>query len=584
MSRRLELVLTPMAPGELWAYTLARVEWRADEETGVEQAPGDFRRTNALMNDLRRTSVPAQLMYSGVSLWQFLPAHIWPDVHRAAELIDVLLPLVDRVRPEVILAAPAAGDDAAVWPLVVEAVAAARGIRSETSHPADTAVTLSGEAGGARAVAGRVRRRLASSRFARQRGARRALLVTLGHRHWMPRPGTDEHWDEQISPLLEPLREVGFDDFLVVDAESLPRALLRERDTSGVRWRAFREFERRASTPIPAFNTDSSLGYRGVTLSAVVARRVQPLLAQAASDLATAAASLDRYRPDVVIVTYETGPRGRAFVIESVRRGIPSVGLMHGMIFDNHYDYMHDSVTVHPFEDPLMFAIPTRTCLWGPYWRDVLVERGSYPASSVRVTGNWRYDGVVHGTPDRRSARARLGVEDGERIVAVLSGARRTDMFLAQALHAIRSLEGVAPLVKLHSIDDPELGRRSLAEAGFPADHLVEGRFAETLVAADAVVSQVSTAVGEAAYLDRAVVVADFDDVGGWLADIRALEAFILVEDPLELPSAIREALMGDARHAAGRQALAETWFAGRSGDAARRVAAAVADTCKRDS
>ncbi len=55
-----------------------------------------------------------------------------------------------------------------------------------------------------------------------------------------------------------------------------------------------------------------------------------------------AAAALDACRPRVVVTYAEAGGWGRAIVLESRRRGIPSVGLQHGFIYRHWLNYLHE--------------------------------------------------------------------------------------------------------------------------------------------------------------------------------------------------------------------------------------------------
>ena len=55
-----------------------------------------------------------------------------------------------------------------------------------------------------------------------------------------------------------------------------------------------------------------------------------------------AGATLDVHRPAVVVTYAEAGGWGRAIVLESRRRAIPSVGLQHGFIYRHWLNYLHE--------------------------------------------------------------------------------------------------------------------------------------------------------------------------------------------------------------------------------------------------
>ena len=55
-----------------------------------------------------------------------------------------------------------------------------------------------------------------------------------------------------------------------------------------------------------------------------------------------------RCRPRVVVTYAEAGGWGRAIVLESRRRGIPSVGLQHGFIYRHWLNYLHEPDEMTP--------------------------------------------------------------------------------------------------------------------------------------------------------------------------------------------------------------------------------------------
>ncbi len=72
-----------------------------------------------------------------------------------------------------------------------------------------------------------------------------------------------------------------------------------------------------------------------------------------------AAAALDACRPRVVVTYAEAGGWGRAIVLESRRRGIPSVGLQHGFIYRHWLNYLHEPDEMAPdVEQPRRPRLP----------------------------------------------------------------------------------------------------------------------------------------------------------------------------------------------------------------------------------
>ncbi len=105
------------------------------------------------------------------------------------------------------------------------------------------------------------------------------------------------------------------------------------------------------------------------------------------------------------------------------------------------------------------------TCVFGPYERDLLVERADYPAQSVIVTGSPRIDRSAARTPstvdERERVRAELGIDPADRMLLLSAGRR----FIGDTVYTVemagRLLDGPLPgvhiVVKLHpeSRDDP---------------------------------------------------------------------------------------------------------------------------------
>ena len=107
----------------------------------MSQSSKDYRKTNELLNDLQDARVAGRsliefLSYNGVSMWQFLPAYVWPFFFRAVELIDVVLQLVEDVKPKEIRVFPVSDYTDPIWQGVVQSIGDRNGIRvTQLGHP-----------------------------------------------------------------------------------------------------------------------------------------------------------------------------------------------------------------------------------------------------------------------------------------------------------------------------------------------------------------------------------------------------------------------------------------------------------------
>lgn len=524
------------------------------------QSDGDYGVTNALFNRLdgarvAGTSLPKFLRLNDVSMWQFLPSYIWVPVYQAVELIRLVRQIVRDVHPAE-LRVFASRDGAAstsLWEGVVRSVASAHGVEvvviGSVRRSLPTLVLLP-----IRTLARRVEARalvLRAQWLLIGRGARwinrlrtqsrpsagkRVILVTF-ERHWVKKPfEPGSRYDEQMYPLLDALRARGWTRALAIDCPDGPtwrdvRSLWQRLwDKERVSWLPFYSygatprFARRATRTHFAeqwklLRDDRTFAedfaYEGVPLMPALRHELEGtfrvILPGCAEMLAIAKRILAEERPDGLIATYETGPFQRALIIEASRAGVPTVGLMHGMIFDNHNDYAYLRITTDPVRDPESFAVPRVTCVWGPFWKEVLTRTLHYPADAVAITGNWRYDRVlrlIH-PPEQVDGKQGLGYTSETKTVVIVSGAQGTTDFVRECLNALAGLSDCVPLIKLHPVDDPEPVRALLVELGYASRTLVDGPLVEALTAADLVVSQVSTAVSEAVLLDRPVVLVD---------------------------------------------------------------------------
>jgi hypothetical protein len=616
--RSLALRLLPRAPGDDIVYTPASIayEVRVRDDVvsaGEERTACDFRRTNALLRTLTKVHVgdlplPSLCEADGVSLWQFLPSYIWPSVFHACELADVVRALVDGAAPDELVVDECPDDRGAIWAGVVASVAATRSV-SLCVQPLDPQPLARRRR--ARRLAGRVRwdlRRLHVRLRARarpvgeapQREERRLLLATLGHRHWVQAPGGVGRHDEQMSPLLPALRADGWRDFVMVDCQGLTDSELAARNgrSGDIRWRPF---SANTDTQPQVFFTDAwervrTCGAFGAALTVdgipllpaleeVFAHAFRSIAPSCAAMLRTARRLLDVERPAAVLVTYETGPEQRALVIESARAGIPTIGLQHGLVFDNHYDYMHGDVTAHPLEAPSGFAVPTVTCLWGPRFARTLIEAGGYPADAVAVTGNWRYDDYFAraGAERRAATRVALGVPPEARATLILSAGQSPAAYFDLCLAEVGRLRDAFSLVRPHPADADSVALDPLLAHGLPRSRLVRGNIVDALAAVDLVVSQTSTVVLEALLLGLPVIVVNSEGLPDFADVFASTGACIVTTTAEELRQALYSlAADGDTafRLRTHRREFVRDWFFDDDGGAAERVADVVRVAC----
>ncbi len=176
-----------------------------------------------------------------------------------------------------------------------------------------------------------------------------------------------------------------------------------------------------------------------------------------------AGATLDVHRPAVVVTYAEAGGWGRAIVLESRRRAIPSVGLQHGFIYRHWLNYLHepDEMAADPgASDDRGFPSPTLTLLFDDYVGTHLTEAGRYPPESLGVTGSPRLDALqaefARLSPEAvEQARGTAGAGTHS-LILVTTKHREARALLGSFLDAAASLPDARVAIKTHPAETPE--------------------------------------------------------------------------------------------------------------------------------
>lgn len=579
----LSLSLEPLPSGGLVAATavvvyfhvspdrqnVPRVFDRNDPGWRKTRLEVDYQPTNDFLNTFQEIKVAGTpfielVLYDGISMWQFLPSYIWPYFFRSVSLIRALEPVLKDVSPGSIKLFPVKDSSNYIWSKTVRSVAAKYGLPlipekkswfEVLSSPFGSARALLQRHNVTRAVSDLRERcfqwsmRLLGKLILRSgKAAHKKLLFATISRHWIQDlSGTKSYFDEQFYPLLPALRSAGWESFTGIDCpydspwtafyKLLKRMFNGEKQ---VFWRSFyfygekpgqkatRHFREqwRILEQDKGFSRDFS--YNGVSLMPVLApelkRSFENLLPKCAQMLNIAEQILILEKPTMVMLTYETGPFQRALIIAASRLGIPAVGLQHGLIFGNHYDYMHTRVTNNNMTYAAGFSVPGITCVWGQLFLKNLVSYGHYEESYLRVTGNWRLDGLVNKIKAlaKNKVKEKFGLSPADKIILILSANQDTGDYIRKVLPTLGEAKGYRLLIKLHPSENPSQVKAILHCMGWPAGMLMEGHLFELLHISDLVISQASTVISEAVLLNKPVVFVDFQKLKGWESYIEA--------------------------------------------------------------
>jgi hypothetical protein len=90
--------------------------------------------------------------------------------------------------------------------------------------------------------------------------------------------------------------------------------------------------------------------------------------------------------PKLLVQVYETGPYAKCFEFVAKRKRIKTVGIMHGIIYNGHPDYMHKEILQNNFS--LGNPIPDKMLVYGEYFKKILTEKGNYPTKNISIITN----------------------------------------------------------------------------------------------------------------------------------------------------------------------------------------------------
>jgi len=221
-----------------------------------------------------------------------------------------------------------------------------------------------------------------------------------------------------------------------------------------------------------------------------------------------AAAVLNARRPRTVVTYAEAGGWGRAIVLESRRRGIPSVGLQHGFIYRHWLNYLHEPDEMaadRANRGDRGFPNPTQPLEFDDYEASHLREAGRFNAESLAVTGSPRLDSLATGVQTLSAEaieRAKTEAGAGSRtLVLVTTKHREARAVLRAFLDAAASVRDVHVAIKTHPAETPEVYSDLVAAQSNVTVVPASAPLAPLLRASRAVVTVNSTVALDAAVL-----------------------------------------------------------------------------------
>jgi hypothetical protein len=211
-----------------------------------------------------------------------------------------------------------------------------------------------------------------------------------------------------------------------------------------------------------------------------------------------------------VTATDENSPNFKIILDAARANGITTIGYQHGSIHPLHPAYMYSRIDM---ENP---PVPDHTLLWGPKWRNMLLNKGNYSPERVHVTGQLRTDVIVCIRNNTGITREKLLPHCHNQFVVLFASQPQRDPHLRykaaeDVFTAVRDLPGGHLVLKLHPRErDPEY-YRSIARATGCNNFSFSGDLDlyVLLHLADVVVTCFSTVGTEAVYFEKPLVILD---------------------------------------------------------------------------
>ncbi len=273
---------------------------------------------------------------------------------------------------------------------------------------------------------------------------------------------------------------------------------------------------------------------------------------------------LRRCRPKAILTDFDRGAASSCLVLAARRLGIPTFGLLHGVLPRLPRGYR--------------LALADRFFSWGEFDREIAIEAGEDPARLV-LGGCPRLTRDLGLSP--AEARVRLGLPADRPLVMLGTapyGAALRNQLTEIFCGGLELLAGVSGIVRLH----PSESLDSYAEAAkrHPAIHFHDNSHAtldEALAAADVVVVQNSGLGSDALVKRRLVVVIDISSAPlGHGKDLIEQAGCPRAAGPEELAVALRSLLFDEEarrRHCAAAERFVGKFCAYFGRESARRIA-----------
>jgi glycosyltransferase involved in cell wall biosynthesis len=260
-----------------------------------------------------------------------------------------------------------------------------------------------------------------------------------------------------------------------------------------------------------------SLNYKGIPLLDLLDEKFSEVfkrkLVESIKYIELMSRAVETENPAAVVVIDEYGLYGRAAIFAARLNGIPTLAIQHGIIGPRHIGYYHkkEEMSRNTAKENHCI-IPDKTAVNGAYYKNILIRMGSYPPSSVAVTGQPKYDVLAFADKIYKKERvcSLLKLDPNKKLIVFASqpdSPQANELLFRSIFQAVKKIPGAQLVIKLHPNEyDSSLHERVAREAGVNAVIVKDIDLFELLHACDLMLTLSSTVAIEAMILDKPVI------------------------------------------------------------------------------
>lgn len=236
---------------------------------------------------------------------------------------------------------------------------------------------------------------------------------------------------------------------------------------------------------------------------------------------------MHKYNPKVAIMTNEQTTYGRAWIYESTKHGIPTIGIQHGVISNHPAYFNHDSANVRVVGKKIdnSLPVPDITCVWGETEAKQLRQIAGYPENQVIVTGNTRYDVLsnAHNIYSKVEFMKKYNINPESKIILWATQCHGMPMsenhqYFKEVFEACRNISGVTLIIKQHPGEGAiytQLINKYISQYNLSIPVIVPDKMVDTtelVYFSDVIINKYSTTGHEAVAFHKPMIIMDFTE------------------------------------------------------------------------